>query len=79
MATIIFTDKVIDLNAARAALTARPLQGRLLKSVAASMDGTDRTVLRAAIADGFARGLTTAEITRSVLRDQVRAKARAAL
>jgi hypothetical protein len=75
----IVTAQVIDFNAARAARTARPFQGRLLKSAAAGMDPETRAAVRTAIADGFAEGKTTAEIARAIVRDQVRQKARAAL
>lgn len=78
MTCIIFTDKEIDFNAARAAHAARPFQGRLLKKVAAEMDPATRAAVRTAIADGVAGGKTTAEVTRLV-RDHVRTRARAAL
>jgi hypothetical protein len=78
-ATSIVTATVIDFNAAREARKARPFQGRLLKSVAAGMDPDTLVAVRVAVADGFAEGKTTAEIARSMVRDQVRAKARAAL
>lgn len=72
---------VIDFSAARQArrTASRPFQGRLLKTAVAGMDGTQRAVLRAAVADGFARGLTTQDIVRSIRRDNVRQAARAAL
>lgn len=79
MTSIIFTDKVIDLNAAREARKARPFQGRLLKKVAARMGRDELAAVRVAVADGFAGGKSIEEIARNILRDEVRQKARAAL
>jgi hypothetical protein len=62
----IVTATVIDFNAARAARTARPFQGRLLKSAAAGMDPLMRKAVRLAVAEGCAAGTTTAEIVRRV-------------
>ena len=79
MATHIFTDKVIDLNAAREARKARPFQGRLLRKEAARMGPDSLATMRVAVADGFAGGKSIEEIARNILRDEVRQKARAAL
>jgi hypothetical protein len=71
--------KIVDLSVERAARQARPFQGRLLRPVAARMDQHALAAVRKAVADGVAQGRTTDDIVRQVLRDQVNAKARAAL
>jgi hypothetical protein len=79
MTTPIVTATVFDFNAAREARKARPFQGRLLKSFTARMDPDSLAAVRVAVADGFAEGKSVADIARAISRDQVRAKARAAL
>lgn len=46
----------------------RPLQSRLLRRFAVSLDPATRTTLNTAIAAGVASGKTTAAITAEVLR-----------
>lgn len=72
---------VIDLAKAREARIrhARPLQGRLLKSVAATMDPATRRGFTRAVAEAVLNGTPTNELLRSIRRDQVRQAARAAL
>lgn len=72
---------VIDFAKAREARIrrARPLQGRLLKSVAASMDPQTRRGFTMAVAEAVLNGTPTNELLRSIRRDQVRQAAKAAL
>lgn len=72
---------VIDFAKAREARIrhARPLQGRLLKSVAATMDPATRRGFTQAVAEAVLNGTPTNELLRSIRRDQVRQAARAAL
>lgn len=76
MATIDFKTQtnVIDFDKARAARIrrARPLQGRLLRAVGASMDPYTRAGFTRAIAEGVINGTPTAEILRSIQRDVLR-------
>lgn len=75
----IVTAKVIDLNAERAARRARPFQSGLLRKTAAALPPEVLQAIRQAVAEGFAAGTPTAQITRSILCDQVQRKARAEL
>ena len=72
---------VIDFAKAREARIrrARPLQGHLLRAVAASMDPHTRAGFNRAIAEGVINGTPTADILRSIRRDLVRQAAKAAL
>jgi hypothetical protein len=60
-------------------IKARPLQGKLLRKVAAGMSPTTRGAYSRAIAEGFAAGRTTLDIVSSIERDLVRQAARSAL
>lgn len=85
MATTILANNVINFAAAAKAIkarrklasTARPFNGRLLRR--AAMDPETLGSIRIAVLDGFCNGTTTQDVITRVLRDQVRAKARAAL
>ncbi len=72
---------VVDIAQAREARIrrARPLQGRLLKSVAAGMDAQTRAGFTRAVAEAVINGTTTDDLMRSIRRDQVRQAAKAAL
>jgi hypothetical protein len=72
---------VIDLAKAREARIrhARPLQGRLLKAVATTMDPATRRGFTRAVAEAVLNGTPTADLPRSIRRDQVRQAAKAAL
>jgi hypothetical protein len=72
---------VVDIAKAREARIrhARPLQGRLLRSVAATMDPHTRAGFTRAVAEAVLNGTPTNELLRSIRRDQVRQAARAAL
>lgn len=78
MATVI----VVDFKRARRnsdARRARPFQGALLRSTAARIPQDQLLSIRLAVRDGVVGQMTTEEIVRSILRDQVRQRARAAL
>lgn len=72
---------VVDFAKAREARIrhARPLQGRLLKSVASTMDPATRRGFTRAVAEAVLNGTSTNELLRSIRRDQVRQAAKAAL
>lgn len=72
---------VIDFAQARAerARRARPMQSRLLKSVAAGLDPHTRAGFTRAIAEAVINGTSTQDLLRSIRRDQVRQAAKAAL
>ena len=75
---------VIELGGAAASRNvrrpaARPFQGALLKGFAASLDKPTLARIRAAVAGGFSAGVTTQEIVRQIVRNDVSCKARAAL
>lgn len=75
------TSNVVDLAQVRAAhiRRARPLQGRLLKAVAAGMDPQTRAGFTRTVAEAIINGTTTQDLLRSITRDQVRQAAKAAL